>query len=536
MLLAPAGRIAAQGGCVFGEGGNDVFVRQTLPNGGTITYVTRPYFVCDDGVQIWADSAVAYSADALSHLIGRVRYLDGSRELTADEARYFSEVGRLQAQRDVVVIDRADGSRVENGDLVYLRQTDFRAEESMTVTTASDGRRPRAIIPPPEPDSVAADSAAAPDSTAIERDPTPYLVVGDRLFFQGSDFNAVGNVEIERDSLFAYADSAEYLEEGENLVLVGSARVVSSDYVLVGRTVTMGTDPEGASEVRALREAVLTGEDLTLKAPQIKLYLVDGAVERLVAVPLAPGSADTPTDSAAASAVSAAAAEGPDSADVARPIALAEQFELTADSLELTAPEEVVDRIFAAGRARSISHARDTLNVEALPEVARQDWLEGDTIVIHLKPSPRDTLALSTEPVPPDSTRAYEIETIVARVGARSLYRLPPQDSTARAGIDLPAVHYVIGQEITIHMSEGEVEAMEVVGQTRGVHLEPLGRPATPADSAAADSVGAGGLPATTTPADTTSARGPTPEAPRGPARRTPDAFAQARPEPWRRR
>jgi hypothetical protein len=58
-------------------------------------------------------------------------------------------------------------------------------------------------------------------------------------------------------------------------------------------------------------------------------------------------------------------------------------------------------------------------------------------------------------------------------------------------GVDPPAVHYVVGQEITIHMFEGEVEAMEVLGQTRGVHLEPLGRAATPADTIPVDSIGA---------------------------------------------
>ena len=54
-------------------------------------------------------------------------------------------------------------------------------------------------------------------------------------------------------------------------------------------------------------------------------------------------------------------------------------------------------------------------------------------------------------------------------------------------GIDPPAVHYVVGEEITITMVAGEVDAMEVVGQSRGIHLEPLVRisaPDTVADSA----------------------------------------------------
>jgi lipopolysaccharide export system protein LptA len=497
----------------------------------------------------------------MSLLIGRVRYRDPSRELIADEARYFTEVGRLQATGHVAVENRVDSSRVENGDLVYLRQTDFRAEESMTFTTGADGLRPRATILPRGPDTLVADSAAdvtdsvdavvadttsadatvadttatPTDTTAVDtadvaapsavdasavgpppvdtatvreasakRDRSPYIVVGDRITFLGTSyFNASGRVEIERDSLLAFADSAEYTGESESLDLVGSARVVSSEYTLVGRTISMRTDAAGTNEVRAVQDALLTGEDLTLTAPVIKLYLVDGAVDRLVAVPLrteaedsvAPEMPSPRLDSAASARTDAVAGSFPpgvagsdplaaDSASgsVLRPLAVSEGFELTADSLDLTTTEGSVEEIFSAGRARSVSYGRGVLNVEALPELARQDWLEGDTIVIDLLP-----VAGDSTPADGQADREYEIERIVARVGARSLYRLPAQDSTAQAGVDAPALHYVVGDEITIHMKEGEVEAMEVVGQTRGVHLEPLGRPPAPPDTAAAD-------------------------------------------------
>ncbi len=69
-------------------------------------------------------------------------------------------------------------------------------------------------------------------------------------------------------------------------------------------------------------------------------------------------------------------------------------------------------------------------------------------------------------------------------MGARSLYRLLPEDSTSRAGVDRPAVHYVMGDSITIHMTGGEVQEMQVVGQTRGIHLEPLRAGTQQADSA----------------------------------------------------
>lgn len=476
LLGTLVGSALAQEGCVFGDEGNDEYVRQTIPRGGSITYVRRPHFVCDDSVQIWADSAVAYSAEALSHLIGRVRYRDRDRELTASEARYFSNTGRLQASGRVVVTDRSDGTRVENGDLVYLRRTDYREEESMTFATGRDGARPRATLPPPRPDTARGEP----------RDEAPYTVVGDRLVFRGgSRFTAAGAVEIQRDSLLAFSDSAAYDEAAERLVLVGGARVEGPSYRVVGRTITIGTASGGASEIRARREARLTGEDLVLMAPEIRLYLADGRLERLVAVPL-------PAESVGARAPVADSTAVTDGAGLERPVAVAEQFELTADSLDLVASDGQVERIFASGKARSVSESRDSLNVDALPELARRDWLEGETIEITLVPrAPEDSAGASppggagaarpgdTIVVPPragEPTRAYEIERIVARVNARSLYRLPPEDTAARAGVDPPAVHYVVGDTITVHMRGGAVEAMEVIGQTRGVHLEPLGR------------------------------------------------------------
>jgi hypothetical protein len=461
--------LVAQEGCRYADDGNDVQQTITTPGGGSVTYLSNPHFLCADGVEIWADSAVAYSNQNMSQLIGAVRYRDRTRELRAREARYFTEVGRLQAQGDVRVTNTEDGTVIENGDLVYLRETDFRDAEEMTVTTGPDGIRPRAQVRPARSDSV-------PDA---EPGP-PYTVEGDRILLRGSaSFTSTGDVRIERDSLLAFGDSAEYQESSGELVLVGSGRVESGAYTLVGRTVTIGTAASDTSEIHARRDALLTGDDIVVNAPHITLHVANGAVERLVAVPLSIPDG-LPADSAAPSETSPA-----DSAAAARPVALAESFELTADSLELIAPADVVERIVAVGNARSMSRARDSLNVESLPDIARTDWLEGDTVVITLKQVADTTLAGAGD-------SEYEVDRIVARVRARSLYRLPPEDSTAAPGVDPPAVHYVIGDEITLVMLDGEVQSMEVVGQTRGVHLEPLRAPpdslaATPDSAAAAN-------------------------------------------------
>jgi hypothetical protein len=294
--------------------------------------------------------------------------------------------------------------------------------------------------------------------------PTPYTVVSDRMFLRGAGyFTATGTVEIVRDSLFAWADSAEYGREDGGLHLAGSARVESASYELVGETITMGAPEAGASEIHARRSARLLGDELELTSAQIIMVLLDDALERLVAIPL-------PAEDAGDSE--------PDSVAAERPRAVVDEFVLRADSLEVNTPNERVERVFAAGRARSESASGDSLNVEILPGAARSDWLEGDTIIVTFVDD-TDRARIGGE------EDKITVDQIVARVSARSLYRLPPNDTTARPGTDPPAVHYVTGGEIRILMVAGEVSRMHVVGQTRGVHLEPLRRRAAPADTAA---------------------------------------------------
>jgi lipopolysaccharide export system protein LptA len=437
--------VVAQDGCEGGDQGNDLVNIQTIPGVGQVTYITRPHFVCEGGVQIWADSAVAYQDEGVSHLIGAVRYLEAGRELLADEARYFSNLGRLQAQGHLSVRDEAQGLSIENGALVYLRRTEFREEETMTVVTGTDGVRPKAILTPP------------PDSTNLDADPgEPYTVVGDRIFLSGSSyFTSAGTVEIVRDGLLAYADSAEFDQAEGDLLLEGSARVEGDAYDLEGRTITMVSPHAATSEIQALRDARLASEDILLTSARIVVFLRNDELERLVATSM-------DFDDGAP----------PDSTEATRPEATVESFVLTADSLEVTAPAQSVERVFAAGTARSVSTSRDSLNVDLLPDIARTDWLEGDTVIVTFRPNESG-----------DAGENLTVETIVARVGARSLYRLEPSDSTARAGEEPPAVHYVTGDQITIEMDEGGVQGMQVMGQTQGFHLEPLPPPSAPADS-----------------------------------------------------
>ena len=158
----------AQEGCEAVAPGNDL-TRALTVGELRITYITNPHFLCSGGVEIWADSAEAFPDRGYSHLIGNVRYQEDARELRADDARYFTNEGRLQAEGSLVILDEAQGSSIENGNLVYLLETDFRDVSEMTVMTDANGVRPVAVLTPRQE-----------SESGVESD--TYTVVGDRIF------------------------------------------------------------------------------------------------------------------------------------------------------------------------------------------------------------------------------------------------------------------------------------------------------------------------------------------------------------------
>src|SRR5207247_1468045 len=84
-----------------------------------------------------------------------------------------------------------------------------------------------------------------------------------------------------------------------------------------------------------------------------------------------------------------------------------------------------------------------------------------------------DSAARGAAAKPDTAKPAYRIEKLTASGKARTLYRMDPSDS-ARARGDLhPAIHYVSAASIVLQWDKGEVRAMEVRGQTEGVHAEP---------------------------------------------------------------
>ncbi|MEJ2539338.1 MAG: hypothetical protein P8188_05125 [Gemmatimonadota bacterium] len=499
---------------------------------GRVVYLSRPRLACDGGITIRADSMVIFEATGFNQLFGSVYFEDQTRRLRARQARYFDQVGRLEADGEVELTDKESGNVLQGENLLYLR-ADPRLRRQVEELTVWGGRA-RALLYPGTPSSDAPPPAgvrdsvrlgvSARDAMARGEDPLavpegseapsrePYDVTADRIFVRGEDvFRANGTVTVTRDALDASADSLQYQQMRERLFLQGNAALKQERFDLRGDEILLVLPGDTIRSVESRGGARLEGDDLELDAPWIRMGLVDGALENLWATPFRPGQV----------------LQGPsgprtlpeelDSLDQARARARSTDFDMVADSLEVQAPGEVLERLFASGRARAVSSGRDSLNSPGTPELIRDDWIEGDTVVAFFR---------EAAPVAPGDSARYVIERLEARVGARSLYRFessntapsppgtveatgepevvsageaaPPdsvvnvQSRTESTGVDPGppgpvtetrtspdprlAVHYVIADEIIIFFSDGEVQRMEVKGLDQGLYLDPLGR------------------------------------------------------------
>ena len=498
IILAPPPLEAQEEGRACDVPRHEGFTSVMLSDGNRVLYFSRPTIRCPGGTWITADSAVVYEATRYNQLFGNVVFVEEDSRLTADRAQYFEREGRLVAWDNPILTDQADGSVIRGDRMIFVRAGEWQPEDRLTVT----GERPHATLYP---------AAGAGSQPPAER--VPYEVYAQRIILEGSRyFRAAGSVVITRDSLDAAAEAVVFDQEMGVLSLLEAARVKTPGTDLAADSIRLDLMDDEIREVHARSNAVLESEDVRMLAPILRLYFTEGELELLVGVRdavadslfVAQEEEGEPLDpEALPTLLPEVVRELGLSAFPRRPIALAEDFTLLADSIEVRAPGEVLDEVWAMGRARGEATGRDSLNTPDTPSLAQVDWLEGDTIVATftragapaevvadtilvegipatvvpdtLNPD-RDPLPLPEESeAPPDTGEArYRLERLVARVQARSLYRMEPTDSTAREEGRL-AVHYVIGDQIVMVFSQGEIERMEVEN-ARGIHLEPVAR------------------------------------------------------------
>ena len=444
-------------------------------NRARVSYVSAPRFECTDGTRIEADSSVTFEATSFSQLFGAVIFRDDRRELRADRAQYFSRVGRLQAQGSVRLVNLEDGSWVTGEDLVLLQEGDERAEDDVTVR---EGRPHARLIPRVEPDSTAAGDSLGTSRPEDLEGPEPYEVDADLIHMVGDGlFQARGRVEVRHKSLQSYGDSLEFKQDIGSVILFENARILSQDTVsegtldVRGDTITMNLPNDRIDEIEARGRARLLAEGVDMRGPMIRLVFEEEELERVFAVRRRVEEDLTPVTGGTDQVAS--------SANPAQPQALAEDFNLTGDSIEAHLSGGELERVTATGDARGVSTARDSLNTDATDELIRSDWIEGDTITATFRSvsaDPGDSGVGGLEAAEPTER---QLDLLVARGQARSFYRSAP-DSAAAAGAAGPRVlelNYVLGDEVRLYMKDGEVERMEVDNPT-GVYLQPRRPPA----------------------------------------------------------
>lgn len=499
---------------------------------------------CDGGVRVSADSVAGFQSNRSLQLFGNVRFQDPDIVLEAGRAYYFDNIRQLQAFEDPKVTYRSDGTVVAGDQLIYDLQSESRPLDEMLVyggqphatvfataaasVPASDAAEP--AEPSAEPAEASESSAEAPEADPPDEPLvlSPYEIDAERFRIRGRRFfDAQGEVVVLRDSLRAEGDSLSYDQQSGAMSMFGEPRVQDGRFDLTAETVSLTPDAGGAETILARGEARLDGAAVAMCAPAIVLYLEAGALSRLAALraipPLeAPGpdSADiSPGDAQRLQALRAAASQDADSAtaaapdSVSRPRAFADDFALVADSIYVASPEQVLETVVAVGGARAVATGNDSLNAEGTPEIARNDWMEGDTIVAgfaQLSPDGPDDPS-GAQAGPGAQGRAL-LESLTAAGNARSLYRLPSSDTTRAEPGGPPAVHLALGQRITMYLEDGEVARMHVEGETEGYHFEPL-PPGTPPDSATATtSPDSAAAPARPPPADSAAAAPPQPD------------------------
>lgn len=404
-------------------------------------------FICPGDVRLEADSAVGNPATGEIELIGRVFYQDSIKTLNAGWARYLRVEARLFARDEVELTDRKSLSVITGEELEYLPANEERAESEAIVQG-----RPHAVF----------QQRVDPDAPPPDTVPEPLEIDADLMRIYGEDrFVALGSVVLTRSDIKGYAHEGEFDQSGQLITLSGSARLEGESFKLSGERIEATLDDQRLREVIARQNAVLEGEDMDLRAPDIHVLFEEGEIHRLVALK-GSGAGDT--------------AEEEPTTSSTRPIVVSRELQLTADSIDALLPGRELKEVVAVGNAYAV-RAVDSLDI-GLPDAIANDWLVGDTITSYFVPAPK------SEPIPArdeigvdkasgkDASERVVLDRLVA-VGAdgraRALYRIREKGRETES----PGVNYLIADRIVLVMSEGEVKNVEADGPIEGMHLQP---------------------------------------------------------------
>jgi hypothetical protein len=307
-------------------------------------------------------------------------------------------------------------------------------------------------------------------------------------------------VEVDRDSLHATTNALSFDRTSGGLLLAGDARVESGNTQFEGRTINLTLPNDELTSMIIREEAHLASPELDLTGEEIQIRFEDGGIRHLLAIAHltdASGASGIPQGGAGGDSSGGAGDTG--EANSRRPQALADDFFLVADSIEVEAPEGVLETVFAYGRARGESRQSSSSDESDRPDddggpadglgpldlVLAQDWIEGDTIVATFAQAGDDGADASGES---GEAPQYVLSRLVAVGNARTLYRSPPDTQGSDLGEapapsrDSWAISYLVADQIILNLVAGQVEHVQAEGTVAGLQLEPE---PTPEDGAA---------------------------------------------------
>lgn len=425
LLFATSATVSAQGSCLITN------IGQTLTSriGGSFYVSGRAQYDCPGDIRVIADSAVSLTGGYLL-LIGRVNYSDPDKTLTADRVEHYSRLGRVVAQGAVLLTDKKSGTilRAPQG-LEY-----FKATEDTPERINVQAGRPHITL-------LRTGTNGVTDTTDVDAD--RMSIVGDQLF------RGTGNVVIKRGRLQTTSNEAELVERGARIALWRVARIVGEDYTLDADSIYGETEADLFRELRAFRQARLDGRDVDINASRLRIMFDSGAVNRLIAVGQA-AAGDTTAGS--------------------RAHVLTPEFNLTADSIDALSPNQELQQVIAVGRARG-TQLPDTID-QALPDLIRNDWLQGDTVIAFFTEAPD---SIKARRAANDSSFDRVLERLIAagaQQPASAMYRLREENDTTRQ----VQVNYITAKRITAAFKDGAVSDVDAEDQVTGVYLQPVRR------------------------------------------------------------
>ncbi|HVH08974.1 MAG TPA: hypothetical protein VM736_04180 [Gemmatimonadales bacterium] len=380
------------------------------------------------GSTLSADSVAYYQGIGRFDMLGPktlVHIRDTAITLDAVTALYHLRQEWLEAHKNVVAVNRSNGSVLRGPNLIYYRAVKGVRD---TLEMYASGRP-------------TIDYRSGPDSAE------PYVIVADRVRFKGNDrMWGGGSVTIDRSDFAARGDSLALDQSAGKGVLVGNPQVAgkgSEAYTLTGTRIELGLQGRELRLVKALGNGVATSGDWRLTADTIHLHIDRKRLQR--------ANAWGPKDSVRARAVSA-------------------RTTIRADSLALDVPEQVLTEARGFGHTYATSK-RDSSAAQHRDSSAASDvdWISGDSLTARWRPV-ADSASRGGKP----KTQLHEL---LARGGARVFTHVyNRRDSTLG-----PSLNYTRGAVIDAILLGDKIDTVRATGQADGVHLEP--RPPAPPDS-----------------------------------------------------